>query len=92
MRSSREGAFYVYENGSRTVIHRRSCGYCNDGKGISAGLYNVDHGRWHGGFETLDGAIAYATSLPRKPGPRWCRRCFPPDDTADADTRTPASA
>ncbi len=49
--------YYVYENlKAEGVIHRGSCGYCNEGKGFhtkSLGGFVGIHGKWHGPFASL---------------------------------------
>jgi 4-hydroxy-tetrahydrodipicolinate synthase len=48
--------FYIYENWAagphKIVLHRGSCGQCNQGKGRPAG-HDANHARWHGPFGTL---------------------------------------
>jgi 4-hydroxy-tetrahydrodipicolinate synthase len=48
--------FYIYENWSagphKIVLHRGSCGQCNQGKGRPAG-HDANHARWHGPYSTL---------------------------------------
>src|ERR1700688_2586000 len=48
--------FYIYENWAagphKIVLHRGSCGQCNQGKGRPAG-HEANHARWHGPFATL---------------------------------------
>ncbi len=49
-------AFYIYENWSagprKIVLHRGSCGQCNQGKGRPAG-HDANHSSWHGPYATL---------------------------------------
>jgi 4-hydroxy-tetrahydrodipicolinate synthase len=48
--------FYIYENWAagphKIVLHRGSCGHCNQGKGRPAG-HDANHARWHGPYATL---------------------------------------
>jgi len=48
--------FYIYENWvagpHKMVLHRGSCGQCNQGKGRPAG-HDANHARWHGPYPTL---------------------------------------
>jgi hypothetical protein len=48
--------FYIYENWAagphKVVLHRGSCGQCNQGKGRPAG-HDANHARWHGPYATL---------------------------------------
>jgi 4-hydroxy-tetrahydrodipicolinate synthase len=48
--------FYIYENWvagpHKIVLHRGSCGQCNQGKGRPAG-HDANHARWHGPYSTL---------------------------------------
>ena len=37
---------------SKIVLHRSSCGQCNQGKGRPAG-HDANHARWHGPYATL---------------------------------------
>ena len=48
--------FYIYENWvagpHKIVLHRGSCGQCNQGKGRPAG-HDANHSRWHGPYATV---------------------------------------
>ncbi|MGC2647560.1 MAG: 4-hydroxy-tetrahydrodipicolinate synthase [Candidatus Sulfotelmatobacter sp.] len=48
--------FYIYENWvagpHKIVLHRGSCGQCNQGKGRPAG-HDANHARWHGPYPSL---------------------------------------
>ncbi len=48
--------FYIYENWAagphKIVLHRGSCGQCNQGKGRPSG-HDANHARWHGPYATL---------------------------------------
>ncbi|MGA8617046.1 MAG: 4-hydroxy-tetrahydrodipicolinate synthase [Candidatus Sulfotelmatobacter sp.] len=48
--------FYIYENWAagphKIVLHRGSCGQCNQGKGRPAG-HEANHARWHGPYANL---------------------------------------
>jgi 4-hydroxy-tetrahydrodipicolinate synthase len=48
--------FYIYENWiagpHKIVLHRGSCGQCNQGKGRPTG-HDANHARWHGPYATL---------------------------------------
>ena len=59
-------AFYVYENWQagphKAVIHRGTCGHCNDGRG-RAGGYDTQHAQWHGPFEDLQQARDFSEAL-----------------------------
>jgi 4-hydroxy-tetrahydrodipicolinate synthase len=48
--------FYIYENWvagpHKIVLHRGSCGQCNQGKGRPTG-HDANHARWHGPYSTL---------------------------------------
>lgn len=54
--SPEAAAFYIYENWAagprKIVLHRGSCGQCNQGKGRPAG-HDANHASWHGPFATL---------------------------------------
>ena len=54
--SSETVTFYIYENWlagpHKIVLHRSSCGQCNQGKGRPAG-HDANHARWHGPYATL---------------------------------------
>jgi 4-hydroxy-tetrahydrodipicolinate synthase len=54
--SAQASDFYIYENWSagprKIVLHRGSCGQCNQGKGRPAG-HDANHSRWHGPYPTL---------------------------------------
>lgn len=68
--------FHVYENWQagprKAVIHRGSCGHCNDGKG-RAGGFDHRHAQWHGPFETLAAAQEYSHGLPGVTARKRCR-------------------
>ena len=48
--------FYIYENWAagphKIVLHRGSCGQCNQGRGRPAG-HDANRARWHGPYATL---------------------------------------
>jgi len=48
--------FYIYENWlagpHKIVLHRASCGQCNQGKGRPSG-HDANHARWHGPYTSL---------------------------------------
>jgi hypothetical protein len=54
--SAEAAQFYIYENWAagphKIVLHRGSCGQCNQGKGRPAG-HDANHARWHGPYSTL---------------------------------------
>jgi len=54
--SSETVNFYIYENWlagpHKIVLHRSSCGQCNQGKGRPSG-HDANHARWHGPYNTL---------------------------------------
>jgi 4-hydroxy-tetrahydrodipicolinate synthase len=54
--SSETVNFYIYENWMagphKVVLHRSSCGQCNQGKGRPSG-HDPNHARWHGPYVTL---------------------------------------
>jgi len=54
--ASEAAEFYIYENWAagphKIVLHRGSCGQCNQGKGRPAG-HDANHARWHGPYTTL---------------------------------------
>jgi len=54
--SSEAVNFYIYENWlagpHKIVLHRSSCGQCNQGKGRPSG-HDANHARWHGPYATL---------------------------------------
>jgi 4-hydroxy-tetrahydrodipicolinate synthase len=51
--------FFIYENWvagpHKIVLHRSTCGQCNNGKGRPAG-HDANHARWHGPYTTLSEA------------------------------------
>jgi 4-hydroxy-tetrahydrodipicolinate synthase len=59
--------FFIYENWlagpHKVVLHRSSCGQCNQGKGRPAG-HDANHARWHGPYATLAQAREASRSLP----------------------------
>jgi 4-hydroxy-tetrahydrodipicolinate synthase len=52
-------SFFIYENWlagpHKIVLHRSTCGQCNQGKGRPAG-HDSNHARWHGPYATLNEA------------------------------------
>lgn len=52
-------AFYIYENWlagpHKVVVHRSTCGQCNNGKGRPSG-HDANHARWHGPYGSLSAA------------------------------------
>ena len=54
--SPESAEFYIYENWAagphKIVLHRGSCGQCNQGRGRPAG-HDANHARWHGPYTTL---------------------------------------
>lgn len=60
--------YYVYENWTakdKAVIHRGTCGYCNDGRGCHRNPLGNRNGRWHGPFDTLEEAKRTAQNTGR---------------------------
>jgi hypothetical protein len=59
-------SFYIYENWQagphKALIHRGTCGHCNDGKGRVGG-YDSRHAKWHGPYDTAQGATSAAMTL-----------------------------
>jgi 4-hydroxy-tetrahydrodipicolinate synthase len=51
--------FYIYENWlagpHKVVVHRSTCGQCNNGKGRPSG-HDANHARWHGPYTSLSEA------------------------------------
>ena len=51
--------FFIYENWlagpHKIVLHRSTCGQCNNGKGRPSG-HDVNHAKWHGPYATLSEA------------------------------------
>jgi 4-hydroxy-tetrahydrodipicolinate synthase len=58
--------FYIYENWMagphKVVLHRSTCGQCNQGKGRPAG-HEANHARWHGPYPTLSEAREACRSM-----------------------------
>jgi hypothetical protein len=58
--------FYIYENWQagprKAVIHRGSCGYCNNGTGRAEG-YDRRHAHWHGPYNDLEQARDASNAL-----------------------------
>jgi hypothetical protein len=59
--------FYIYENWQagphKAVVHRSTCGFCNDGHG-RAGGYDPRHALWHGPYVGLEAARHASDGLP----------------------------
>jgi 4-hydroxy-tetrahydrodipicolinate synthase len=64
--SSQLADFYIYENWQagphKIVLHRSSCGQCNQGRGRPSG-HDANHARWHGPFATLSQARETAHNM-----------------------------
>jgi len=65
--ASIDARYYIYENWQagphKAVIHHAECGHCNHGTGRSGRGTNPRYGKWHGGFGSLDDAMAYRETL-----------------------------
>ncbi|MGA8152811.1 MAG: 4-hydroxy-tetrahydrodipicolinate synthase [Terriglobales bacterium] len=59
--------FYIYENWlagpHKIVLHRSTCGQCNQGKGRPSG-HDANHARWHGPYGTLTEARDASHNMP----------------------------
>ncbi len=61
-------SFWVYENWTaehKAVVHRGSCGNCNDGKGCQQNKLGNKNGQWHGPFSSEEAAHAKAKGTGR---------------------------
>lgn len=58
--------YYVYEDDmtDRVRVHTGDCGQCNEGKGKKPSRQPSN--RWHGPFDTLTEAEAFAKTLHKK--------------------------
>jgi 4-hydroxy-tetrahydrodipicolinate synthase len=65
--SAESASFFVYENWAagphKAVLHRSSCGQCNQGKARPAG-HSANHAQWHGPYATLAEARQVTHTLP----------------------------
>ena len=65
--SADAAGFYVYENWAagphKAVLHRSTCGQCNNGKARPAG-HSSNHARWHGPYASLSEARQVTQTLP----------------------------
>jgi F-type H+/Na+-transporting ATPase subunit beta len=68
--------FYVYESDSKKQVrvHAGSCIYCKEGENTYRSISPTN--RWHGPYETLAQAQAFAKSLESREI-RACRTCLP---------------
>ena len=68
--------YWVYEDDPTNMarVHVDSCRYCNYGKGVRG--RRLDDNRWHGPFESCEGAFAKAEATGRS-DVRGCRFCAP---------------
>ena len=60
--------YYVYENWRaerKAVIHRGTCGNCNEGRGCHENPLGNRNGRWHGPFASHNAAIRVAQNTGR---------------------------
>ena len=59
-------SFHIYENlragEHKAVIHRGSCGDCNNGRGKAGGT-SSKNGRWHGPYSSLEQAQTASAAL-----------------------------
>jgi len=69
-------SYYVYESQLQrhARIHDGECGHCQDGQGKHGLGSATPTGRWHGPFETLEGAQQAAAGLGHRDS-RACRMC-----------------
>lgn len=61
-------SFYVYENWAakdKAVIHRGTCGYCNEGRGCQKNPLGNKNGQWHGSLDSFAKAIKAAKNTAR---------------------------
>ena len=63
--------YWIYENWtaeSKALIHRGTCGYCQDGKGCHSNPLGKANGQWLGSFDTLEEArqVANLSARPVK--------------------------
>ena len=61
--------YFIYENWTaehKAVIHRGTCGYCNEGQGCHEKPLGERNGKWLGPFHALEQAekVAAATGRP----------------------------
>ena len=68
-------SYWVYENWThdKAIIHRDSCAYCNNGRGIH-GVSSGANDEWHGPYELRDDAEAKANATGRTEV-RGCKSC-----------------
>jgi len=74
--------YYVYENWvaeKKAVIHKGSCGSCNDGQGCHQHIRGEENGKWHGPYDTYPEAKTFANTL-RNRNVRPCGKCHPWDN------------
>ena len=75
-------SYWVYEHWAaeqKAVIHRGSCGHCNDGRGCHANPLGNKNGQWHGPFDALADARAAAKATHRPVREHRCVRGEPRD-------------
>lgn len=61
--------YCVYENwraDDKAIVHKSSCSFCNNGKGVGRNTEGDANGKWHTGYETEEEAYYVAKSLNRK--------------------------
>jgi len=61
-------SYYVYENWTaehKAVIHRGSCRNCNEGQGCHKNPLGNKNGKWHGLFDSIEGAKKAAANTGR---------------------------
>jgi hypothetical protein len=70
-------SYYVYDNWTinKARVHRGSCSYCNEGRGIHANPSGRSS-RWHGPYDSVPKADQKARSLKREITDH-CRSCVP---------------
>lgn len=71
--------YWVYENWTaekKAVIHRSDCSHCRNGHGAHPNKLGNQNGRWHGSYDSYDGARTAALRLHDREV-RDCRHCRP---------------
>lgn len=61
--------FWIYENwqaANKTVIHKATCIYCNNGQGTGKEINKGQNGKWIGPFTSFNDAKLGAAKLKRK--------------------------
>ncbi|MBN8821269.1 MULTISPECIES: hypothetical protein [unclassified Spirosoma] len=70
--------FYAYYRNPKVTIHKATCRFCNQGKGMQPNKCSCSTGRWRGSFSSFELALTAAQEVGKRLGvePTYCQRCM----------------